>query len=294
MGWTGTHRPYGQSLREFFEDEFDKSKIVDFAVVERRTAYIAYKTENCGVVALIILLQFNRGHHNIYYKDMDETCGPCDRDCPERILKLLSPTDSEYALKWRAQCWQNIKDRKAFNKIWKKAEPGWVLSFDEYNKKDRYWHVKEDVLTSVIVQKVKHHAHVRGISGYIYKMPRTVLRKATLFTPREYVEHVVKAESLEIPKGYSTEVKYRINVGEAVYYPLNYDGKYGITCVASLFPGDPATCDIGCVPWTQLAHSKIHVKKLSRTYTSAEVCNEHCPVRLQGEIKKKEVVNENT
>jgi hypothetical protein len=35
---------------------------------------------------------------------MDETMGPVESRCPERILDLLTPTDSEYANEWRARC----------------------------------------------------------------------------------------------------------------------------------------------------------------------------------------------
>lgn len=35
------------------------------------------------------------------YKDVDETMGPYQTDFPVSWLSLLSPTDSEYALKWR-------------------------------------------------------------------------------------------------------------------------------------------------------------------------------------------------
>ena len=39
-----------------------------------------------------------------YYKDMDETCGPCYYDCPKSILGLLSETDSEWANECRKKC----------------------------------------------------------------------------------------------------------------------------------------------------------------------------------------------
>lgn len=39
-----------------------------------------------------------------YYKDMDETCGPCYYDCPKSILSLLSKTDSKWANEWRKKC----------------------------------------------------------------------------------------------------------------------------------------------------------------------------------------------
>ena len=38
------------------------------------------------------------------YKDMDETSGPCEAGCPQRILDLLGPTQHPYALDWRRRC----------------------------------------------------------------------------------------------------------------------------------------------------------------------------------------------
>lgn len=38
------------------------------------------------------------------YKDMDESMGPCERQCPTAILDLLTETDSQWANEWRADC----------------------------------------------------------------------------------------------------------------------------------------------------------------------------------------------
>ena len=47
------------------------------------------------------------------YKDMDETCGPNESECPARILDLLTPTTSEWALSWRQRCRDNLAAKKA-------------------------------------------------------------------------------------------------------------------------------------------------------------------------------------
>jgi len=56
---------------------------------------------------------------------MDETVGPNEADCPERILKLLTPLDTnpelggnslKWSQGWRDSCWKNINDRKAASK----------------------------------------------------------------------------------------------------------------------------------------------------------------------------------
>jgi len=61
--------------------------------------------ENGTVWAAVFLVSIdNKDYYNFAYKDMDETCGPCCYDCPSSILKLLSPTENEYALQWRQKC----------------------------------------------------------------------------------------------------------------------------------------------------------------------------------------------
>jgi hypothetical protein len=60
------------------------------------------------------MLQFyKKDYHNFGYKDMDESAGPYQAECPERILKLLTPTTSQYAQQWRDACWAKITAKKA-------------------------------------------------------------------------------------------------------------------------------------------------------------------------------------
>jgi hypothetical protein len=56
-------------------------------------------------------------YYNFSYKDMDETMGPCYYDCPTGILKLLSPTDKEYAIKWRNECIKRKEQKKQKSKL---------------------------------------------------------------------------------------------------------------------------------------------------------------------------------
>jgi len=47
-------------------------------------------------------------------KTMSEGQGPVATDCPERLIDMTTPTDSEYTTKWRAECRRKIALRKAF------------------------------------------------------------------------------------------------------------------------------------------------------------------------------------
>ena len=116
MGWTATYKSPYETVRQFFEKQFNSTDgtryIIDCAVVKRNTAYIAYKCGD-GIVGLVCLINYNaRSAYNFAYKDMDEDMGPGAAECPERILKLLTPTEHPWAIAWREKCWTNLQKRK--------------------------------------------------------------------------------------------------------------------------------------------------------------------------------------
>ncbi|AEG14533.1 hypothetical protein Desku_0934 [Desulfofundulus kuznetsovii DSM 6115] len=137
MGWTCTNKPKGMSIREFFEREFNYTrddgrygKILDCAVVNLRTAYIAYEIGDVQgkreVTAIVCALSFSpNSYYNFCYKDMSESMGPYYYDCPERILKMLTPTDHEWAREWREKCWERIRAKKTRPKL----KRGMIIKF---------------------------------------------------------------------------------------------------------------------------------------------------------------------
>lgn len=70
------------------------------------TYYAAVKSPHDGSVsAVVILTHIDRGGWcNFGMKFIDEDMGPLHYDCPESILRELSPTANSYALEWRAKC----------------------------------------------------------------------------------------------------------------------------------------------------------------------------------------------
>lgn len=128
MGWTYTYKQPGKSVVDFFkeqfnhENDFTKSEVIAGGVKNFKTAYMAYKITNKAtgtfdVIALVCLLSYApKSYNNFGWKDMDEGCGPCECDCPEKILKLLTPTTNEYALSWRKACWAKVNKRKEASK----------------------------------------------------------------------------------------------------------------------------------------------------------------------------------
>lgn len=130
MGWTFTYKNPNMSVREFFEQQFNINnpakniygKIIGFSATWT-TAYIAYEFVQNGerkVFAFVCLLRHvpkAKDGYNFGYKDMDESMGPCEYKCPKTILKMLTPTEHEYAKEWRKRCWDRIEKRAKMPKV---------------------------------------------------------------------------------------------------------------------------------------------------------------------------------
>jgi hypothetical protein len=130
MGTTSTYKSKYEKTKDFLErdvlrwssDEFDY-KVLDGGVSNFSTYYGAVektskKSGEREVFAVIILVRFNRSQeYNFSYKAMDETEGPYQTKCPEKILKLLTPTNNKHANDWRKACWDRINDKKNRPKI---------------------------------------------------------------------------------------------------------------------------------------------------------------------------------
>lgn len=128
MGWTSTHKPNYLTTIEYFRNILtsDNHEVLDIAFVQRSEIYAAVKIHSTQeVVAFVAMVTFGKGYYNLSYKNMDESMGPAINNCPERILKLLSPTDCDSALKWRKQCMDRIKKRKSNPKL----QRGMVIRF---------------------------------------------------------------------------------------------------------------------------------------------------------------------
>ena len=89
-----------------------------YAAVKRTKFATETEPENSIVFAAVVLTQVNnKDYYNFAYKDMDETVGPFQYNCPKSILDLLSPTESEYAKQWREKCYEVLKEKKNPNKL---------------------------------------------------------------------------------------------------------------------------------------------------------------------------------
>ena len=171
MGWTSYNANYYKNgkvdIKKEVEDYFERNntetryyKVLKTSVVGS-TVYLAVETHNSNnekiVFAGVFLTRTNmKDYYNFAYKDMDETVGPCYYDCPASILKLLSPTDSEYANEWRKACWKRIEEKKA-----KRKDPN-SLSNLPVGSTIEIKSLKDSSMV-VELQKINHRSYKRPI-----------------------------------------------------------------------------------------------------------------------------------
>lgn len=179
MGTTCTNKPAGMSMKEFFIDhgvlnwgdhlpntyrvlETSYKMPVFYAAVET----VNKETGNRRVWAAVIKVTHTRGDYGFCYKDMDESMGPCEANCPAKILDLLTPTDSERANEWRARCRSNL-DVAAERK--KHLAPGVLLAYGEKR------------LT--VIEKLPHgYLRVKDELGDTYRMRPGQVRNSAIAT----------------------------------------------------------------------------------------------------------------
>lgn len=131
MGWLFMTDLRGHAgPREYLDAQFtyqhgeSRCRVLRSGLVAMRTYYAAAEIEGPGrpkaVVGLVCLVRYNPRDREGYifgYKDMDETMGPVESRCPGAILDLLTPTENEQALAWRARCRQALLGRASKPKL---------------------------------------------------------------------------------------------------------------------------------------------------------------------------------
>lgn len=131
MGWMYTNKPKGQSTHGFFREAWNSAhnEVLDVGQVGWREAYAAVQASDAEkadyIIGVAILIHYcSNSYYNFGYKDMTETMGPGISQCPERILRQLTPirelelrkvyegSSLEWAREWRRRCWRNLVLRK--------------------------------------------------------------------------------------------------------------------------------------------------------------------------------------
>jgi hypothetical protein len=115
MGWLFQNdklrhqTPAEYITRAFTHDNETTAATVITAAAVGGTIYVAIrnhdKTTGKSYVFCGVILFKNNERDGFGYKDMDESMGPCEVDCPDRIMRLLSPIEEipnpGYAAEWR-------------------------------------------------------------------------------------------------------------------------------------------------------------------------------------------------
>jgi hypothetical protein len=96
MGWLYYYREPGQSDLDHFREKFQTSANPRYLLIDGATKNFVFygavaDTETGEVEGFVAMLNRCRGEFNFGYKDMTERSGPCDAECPDRILDLLTP-----------------------------------------------------------------------------------------------------------------------------------------------------------------------------------------------------------
>lgn len=129
MGWTYAYARPANPKAELdglltWSDARGARLVLDSAIVRLRVYYAAVEhiapEGGRQVWAAVFLVDFRRGPHGLAfgYKDMTEHMGPVESECPERILRRLTPlTHAEdpqgWARAWRERCWPHPAARQA-------------------------------------------------------------------------------------------------------------------------------------------------------------------------------------
>lgn len=140
MGWTEYVASCYKNGRVDRKAECDKLFDSDNYKVLKSTLkgsvwYGAIQYKNDKVFGMVILTSV-RKRYLFAYKDMDETMGPYNYDCPKSILDLLSPTDNEWANEWRQKCLNKMVETHSLAKLPVGSIIEFTLPFDTtYNSK---------------------------------------------------------------------------------------------------------------------------------------------------------------
>jgi len=136
MGWTTFNKSKHISPSDYFRSTFANEpnhELLDIAIVKRMTAYMAVRLKDTNeVICFVYLLTYDhKSYHNFGYKDMTEFCGPCQAECPKRILDLLTPLEDKeennWAIEWRKRCYAKIDKKASLPKV----KVGQIIKLEE-------------------------------------------------------------------------------------------------------------------------------------------------------------------
>ncbi len=173
MGWLSMQSLGGYAgPREYLDHQFThqdeqlRSTVLRSSIV-RRVYYAAVEhvrpADTREVWACVCLIRYNpkaRDGYIFAYKDMEESMGPYSYDCPAAILDLLTVTDNENALAWRAKCRETAIQRRAFAAK-PKPKPGQIIVFE----------LPVEFGNGMAFERMEVVAHPWGKRGVLFRAP---------------------------------------------------------------------------------------------------------------------------
>ena len=126
--WDRTHDDGSRSAMHVLASACSGNRVYYAAVEPRRDGVVG---EAFAVVSLVRWHPGAKSGEEFGYKDMDENMGPCEAECPSKILALLGSSSHPYALDWRRRCLASLRRRRrtlAHGQLIRFAEP---LSFTD-------------------------------------------------------------------------------------------------------------------------------------------------------------------
>lgn len=108
MGWDWSYKPDGENLKSFVTRKLKSNYGVEPLAVSiyGQTIYTAVKNPKTeSVFGLVILTRHDKTSvYNTGLKLIAEDMGPYHTECPQYIIKMLSPTTDRLSLEWRKAC----------------------------------------------------------------------------------------------------------------------------------------------------------------------------------------------
>ena len=179
MGWlfydSVYFKPNGQVDRKKEVDNcFGEGYTVVKSTMVGTVYYGAVKKGATGEIFGYIVLTSSdlKGGYNFGCKSMDETCGPAESKCPLSILKLLTPTDNEWANEWRNRCRTYHKQQKAptsFKNLPVGTKVLWTIPDNRFSGGN-----KGDIIELTKVRNGKCHAYWFSSKGNWRTKPKYV------------------------------------------------------------------------------------------------------------------------
>jgi hypothetical protein len=149
MGYWSDFKPKGQSFKIWatkkytWEDDNIIHRVIDAALLHRTTGYLACEriSKKDGVryiYCMVLLVRWENDKYsrwNMMVKEVDETCGPVEYHCPEKIFKLLSPIRKLRVMgdgyKWVKEWRKSVIAYHAKRKIINTVSNGDIIRFDK-------------------------------------------------------------------------------------------------------------------------------------------------------------------